>query len=137
MDALVADAHLRAVVAGIRGLGAARIPVTALAPRRSAAGLWSRYTSHRALAPDAGSDPPGFVSQIRRLAEERGPLVVDPGCEDSVEALLDGWDELPPRAILPFPSASVLEAIRDKRRLPELASGAGLVTPETLAVSTA
>jgi predicted ATP-grasp superfamily ATP-dependent carboligase len=133
MDALVADAHLRAVVAGLRGLGAAGIRATALAPRRSAAGLWSRHASGRAVAPDPRSDAPGFVARVREQALEHGPVVVYPGCEDSIEALVAGWDELPPRAVLPFPSAEIMRVIRDKRRLPELAADAGLRAPSTLA----
>jgi len=137
MDALVTDVQLPAAVAGIRGLGRARLDVLAVAPRRGSAGLWSRWAARRAIAPPPGSDPIGFVAALARLAAEHGPLVIYPGSENAIEAAIDHWDELSVAAILPYPGPGPLSTIRDKRRLPELAAAAGLQAPRTLAIATA
>jgi len=88
MDALVTDAHIPSAVAAIRALGWAGIRTTALAPERFAAGRWSRYADHRALGPDSTSDPVGFAAAVAELAGRRGPLLVYPGQEEALSALL-------------------------------------------------
>ena len=137
MDALVTDANERAVVAGLRGLGMSGLRVTALAPGRSAAGLWSRFTADRRVGPDPAVDPSGFAEEVAGLARANGPMVVYPGREEAIEALLGDWELMPPEAVLPYPAPNPLRAIRDKTRLPELAAAAGLRAPRTLAVTTA
>ena len=68
MDALVPDAHLNAAVAGIRGLGGAGLRVMAVGPGWTAAGLWSKHTAARAVAPSVVDDPGGYAE---RLAHSR------------------------------------------------------------------
>jgi hypothetical protein len=129
VDALVPDAHLNAAVAGIRGLGAAGLKVLAVGPGRTAAGLWSRHTFARAVAPSIVEDPRGYAERLRQLVAQRGPLVVYPSREETIEAMLlprGGWDG----AILPFPGARVLDRVRDKSRLMSTAGAAGIATPE-------
>ena len=130
MDALVTDVHIRSVVAGLRGLGRARIPVTAVAPRRHAGGLWSRYAARREVAPDPVDDPAGFSGRVGALAAQSGPFVVYPGREAAIDALLPRTGEPPAGIVLPYPGREPLEALRDKRRLSTLAASAGLGTPE-------
>jgi predicted ATP-grasp superfamily ATP-dependent carboligase len=128
-DALVPDAHLNAAVAGIRGLGMAGLSVMAAGPARTAAGLWSRYTAERAVVPSVVEDPRGYAARLAELTSDRGPLVVFPSREETIEALVtgrDGWDG----AVLPFPPARVLNRVRDKARLMNTADAAGLDTPE-------
>ena len=131
MYALVTDAHLRNAVAGLRGLGRAGVKVIALAPRRGAAGLLSRYATatavdgRRALRRASG-----------RLAAEHGPLVVYPGTEMTIDALLDGPSRASREVRLPYGNLEGLR-LRDKRALPELAAGTGLRAPRTLAETTA
>jgi predicted ATP-grasp superfamily ATP-dependent carboligase len=128
MHALVTDVHLRNAVSGIRGLGRTGERVMAVGRNAAAAGRWSRYASDRAVAPDVLNDAGGFAAAVIRLALEHGPAVLYPCQEESIEALLDA--ELPAEAVLPWPSAEVVRAVRDKRRIPELAAGAGLVVPD-------
>jgi len=131
LDALVPDAHLNAAVAGIRGLGGAGLSVLAAGPAWTAAGLWSRYTAERAVLPSVVDDPAGYAGRLRELAAERGPLVMFPSREETIDAMLadsSGWDGV----ILPFPAARILDRVRDKGRLMRTASAAGIDTPELL-----
>jgi biotin carboxylase len=122
VDALVADAHHPNAVAGIRGLGRAGVRVIALGPERLSAGRWSRWAAGREL----GEVP----SAVRR----HGPVVVYPGQESTIDALL----ELPAGHGLELPwNPDSLAALRAKRALPALASGHGLAVPDTLFDGTA
>lgn len=137
MRALVTDVHLRGAVAGLRALGRAGVPVLAVGPARTAAGLWSRHRDVAAVGPDVLEDPRAFVGRIAALAETHGPLVVYPGQEASIDALLAHADLLGDRAALPYPRPEVLPPLRDKRVLAELGASAGLAAPRTLARGTA
>ena len=137
MDALVTNTHVPSVLAGLRALGRAGLRVVAVDSRRAAPGLWSRYAAARALAPDPNVDPDGFAEAVGALAEQHGPLVVFPGEDEAVNALMAARHRLPEQAILPYPGPEPLAALRDKRRLPELASASGLATPQTLLAGTA
>jgi predicted ATP-grasp superfamily ATP-dependent carboligase len=116
MDALVADAQLDNAVAGLRGLGRAGVRAVAVGPRRSAAGRWSRYAAGRA------------VGDLARAAAAHGPVVVYPSQESTVDAVLAIAGD--PNVVLPWDPAT-LPALREKRRLPDLAAGRGLRTPVT------
>jgi predicted ATP-grasp superfamily ATP-dependent carboligase len=137
MRALVTDVHLRNAVAGLRALGLAGVPVLAMGPARTAAGLWSRRRDVAAVGPDVLEDPQAFVRRIAALAETHGPLVVYPGREESIDALVAHADLLGERAALPYPRPEGLPALRDKRALAELGASAGLSAPRTLALGTA
>ncbi len=134
MDALVTDAHIPSAVSGIRALGRAGLAVAALAPRRSAVGLWSRYCAARAVGPNSVTDPDGFVAAVQRVVERHGRLVVYPGQDEALNALVGGESGMPADAVLPYPGPEPLDALRDKSRLAGLAADAGLATPSTLAV---
>ncbi len=137
MDALVTDAHIPSAVSGIRALGREGLAVAALAPRRSAVGLRSRYSTAREVGPDSVADPDGFVAAVRRVVERHGWLVVYPGQDEALNALMAPAAALPAEAMLPYPGAEPLAALRDKARLADLAGAAGLSTPSALAVGSA
>jgi predicted ATP-grasp superfamily ATP-dependent carboligase len=137
MDALVTDAQIRAVVAGIRGLGRGGLRVLAASSQRTAAGRRSRFASERAITPESTSDPAAFAATVGRLASEHGPLVVYPGREEAIDAIVGAWSQLPPEAVLPYPSPDALNAIRDKPGLAALAEPVGLRAPATLVEATA
>ncbi len=132
MDALVTDAHIPSAVSGIRALGREGLNVAALAPRRSAVGLWSRYCADRVVGPDSVTDPGGFIAAVQRVVEHHGRLVVYPGQDEALNALAAA--DLPADAVLPYPGTEPLEALRDKGRLAGLAADVGIATPSTLAV---
>lgn len=134
--ALVTDAQLRAVLAGIRALGRAGVPVVVAGPDAGAPGLWSRHARVRLPAVGDGRRPIGLVESLTELARERGPLVVYPGQEATIDAFLAGWERLPPDLEMPYPSAEPLRLLRDKRALTQLAADAGLGAPATLVEGT-
>jgi len=134
MDALVTDAHIPSAVSGIRALGREGLAVAALGPRRSAVGLWSRYCAARIVGPDSVTDPGGFTTAVQHAVERYGRLVIYPGQDEALNALVAADARLPADAVLPYPGAEVLDALRDKGRLAGLATGVGLATPSTLAV---
>ena len=137
MDALVTDVHIASAVAGVRALGRVGLDVVGLAPRRGAAGLWSRYCAARAIGPDSLTDADGFVDAVRRVIERHGRLVVYPGQDEALNALMADAPAMPAEAVLPYPGAEPLAALRDKARLAGLAAAAGLSTPSTLAAGSA
>jgi predicted ATP-grasp superfamily ATP-dependent carboligase len=134
--ALVTDIHLRASLAGLRGLAAAGHEVVALGSRWSGGGLWSRHVRGRAVERRAETEPDALWRAIERLAAEHGPLVVYPAQERTIDGLL-ARRSLPGGARLPYPGIAGLQAIRDKRRLGELAEAAGIGAPGTMAEAAA
>ena len=134
MDALVTATHVPAAVSGLRALSRAGLRVVAVAPRRTAPGLWSRYAAARGITPDPTIDPGGWIDAVGALAERHGPLVVYPAADEGVNLLVDARarNRLPEQAIIPYPGPEPLAALRDKRRLAELASQSGLQSPRTL-----
>lgn len=129
------DVELRNAVAGLRGLGRAGIETVALAHRRAAAGSWSRYAAGREITPAVLDDPAGFAEAVGRIAAREGPLVVYPGREEALDALLANPPA--PAARLPYPGPDALHAIRSKPAVAERAAEAGLGAPDTIAVATA
>lgn len=141
-EALVTDAQLRSVVAGLRGLGRAGVGVRALSSRRAGAGRWSRHAVSRGLVPEVLHDPAGFVRAVaasaRGVVDAGGPApVVYPGREESVDALLEHAGVLTGVARLPYGDPAAVERLRDKRGLEELADEAGLSAPPTIMAATA
>ena len=135
VTAVVTDVDFRGPLNAVRALGRAGIPVVALAPHLGAAGVWSRYAAHRAIGPRPDADPEGFIARLSAIARARGDVVVYPGTEAAIDALLA--TPLPPEVVLPYPSLSILRALRDKSRLVTLAERAGLRTPVALATGPA
>lgn len=137
VDALVTDLHYRSAVAGLRALGRSGRTVLALAPKSGAPGLWSRFATERECGPDPAEDPNGFAANVGVLATAYGPLVVYPGREGAIDALLAPDAGLPPTAVMPYSGPRALALLRDKRSLAEAASEFGLRTPRELARGTA
>lgn len=133
VPALVTDVHLRAAVAAVRALGAAGVEVLAHASHRAAAGRFSRHVDARPLGPAPDLDSARFVESIVAVAAGRGPIVVLPGSEAALDALIPILAAPPEGILLPFGNASALAELRDKGRLAELARGAGILTPRVVA----
>jgi predicted ATP-grasp superfamily ATP-dependent carboligase len=117
VDALVADAHHPNSVAGIRALGRAGVRVIALGPEHLSAGRWSRFAAGRERG------------DLAAAAARRGPVVVYPGEEPTVDSLLGL--AAAPGIVLPWNPGS-LAPLRAKRALPALAAAHGLGAPATL-----
>src|SRR5256714_2344529 len=125
MDALVADAHLRNAVAAPRGLAGPGIGPFAHDSARRAAGRWSRSA--------AGRD----TADLADAAVRRGPIVVYPGQEATIDRLLALRPRLGGGVVLPYPGPEAVRALREKRGLPALAAQHGLAVPDTLFEGTA
>ncbi|HEX8065104.1 MAG TPA: ATP-grasp domain-containing protein [Thermoleophilaceae bacterium] len=87
-------------------------------------------------APDSVADPRAFAARIVELVAEHRPRVVYPGQEEALEALLAARDALPDPGVLPYPDNDIVQRVRSKSDLPELASGFGLAVPASLAEAT-
>lgn len=139
MKALVTDVHLPSAVSGVRGLGRAQCQVVALGDGWSAAGLWSRYATSRAVGPTPGDDAAAFALRVLELAGRHGPLAVYPGSESAITALFDHGGCLGEAARLPYLDTPVgaIRSLRDKGELAAVARSACLAVPRTLARGTA
>jgi len=69
------------------------------------------------------------------MGDRSGSLLVYPGQESSIDALLSG--PLPAHVRLPYSDLNALAMLRDKRRLAVVAGEAGLASPQTLVEATA
>jgi predicted ATP-grasp superfamily ATP-dependent carboligase len=127
----VTEVEHRSALAGLRGLGRARIRVLAMGGYPLAGGLWSRFASARAVGPSPTAA--GFVARVNELARQYGPLVVYPGTERSLTTLLQDSEALDPQAVLAFPTGAPATQLRDKRCMAGLALDAGLHSPAILA----
>ena len=134
-EALVTEVEHRSALAGVRGLGRAGIPVLAVGSHPLAGGLWSRFASAHAVGPPPSAD--GFLARLGELAGRYGPLVVYPGTEQSLTAILQDGVAFGPDTELPFPTGAPATRLRDKRCTPDLAQEAGLQSPAILAQGTA
>jgi biotin carboxylase len=129
---VVADVQHRGAVAGLRALGRAGLRPVALGPDLSAAGLWSRYATASAVVQEAPGDLRGA---LRELVRRHGDVVVYPGTEATLDAVLDAAVVVPGvRAPVP---AGPTRLLRDKAGLGELARGTGLGAATTLVEGTA
>src|SRR5205085_1852769 len=98
------------------------------------------YLELGALAVNAGRRSEGLrllaaavaLEPRDEVAPRRGPIVVYPGREATIDALLALRPRLGGGVVLPYPDPDAVRALRDKRGLAELASGCGLPTPATL-----
>jgi len=133
--ALVTDAHLRSTLHGIRALGRAHIETVAVADSWKASGLWSRHAAARAVVPPTASER--FAGAVAEVAERHGPLVVLPGREAALDALVHRDSDLPAGCLLASPGPEALERVRSKPALADIAARAGLRTPPTLLVGSA
>lgn len=128
---LVTDVHARGPIAGLRALGCAGLRPIAVAPGRMAPGLWSRYAGARVTGADAIGEPIDFVRRVAEAASIDSEVVVYPGQEESLDALLAHQEMLPANARLPYPPGAG-EALRNKATLTRLADAAGFRPPDTL-----
>ena len=127
--AAVADADVRSSVWFLRGLVRAGIRTLALSHQRPSAGFRVRGIVRNVTTPDPARDPAGFVATLEAAAAGR-ELIVYPGREESLTALLDHPPAAPVR--LPYPDSRATALVRDKAWLEAHAAGAGLRTPTTV-----
>ncbi|MEA2404021.1 MAG: hypothetical protein QOE08_668 [Thermoleophilaceae bacterium] len=128
---LVTCVHTRGAVAGLRALGVAGPGPIAVGPGWTAAGLWSRYTRRRVAGADTIEAPVDFVRRVGEAASGFPEVVIYPGQEESLDALLAHEKLLPAHARLPYPPGAGAD-LRNKASLARLAEAAGFNPPRTL-----
>jgi predicted ATP-grasp superfamily ATP-dependent carboligase len=138
MSAVVTDADLRNVVAGIRALGRGGAAVLACGPTARAAGIHSRHALLGEVVPPVTAAPVKFSRAVATLASGLSPadglpVIVHPGREEAIDALL-GADPSANLWRLPWPRSSV-RLLRDKAELELLAGGAAVRTPAVVEVT--
>lgn len=113
-----------------RSLGRRGLMVTGVALERADFGLRSRYLAARHLV--LGDDRDERILGILRETASDGPVVLFAERDEHVDFVLRRWEELRELATVPLPDdRAAVEALRDKRRLAEVATAAGLPTPGT------
>lgn len=111
-----------------RSLGRSGVPVTGIAYERTDFGVRSRHLARRAVAA-------GDAEVVLRLlrASERRPVLF-PERDESVQLVLDRWDEIRELADLPLPDdIEVVHRLRRKDLLRAEAERAGVPLPPTIA----
>ena len=134
---VVTDVWARGAVAAVRAFGQAGLQPIVAAASGAAAGLWSRYRSGQIVGADPVRRPEEFVRLIGSIAEGGADVVIYPGQEESLDALLAHSDLLPPSAVLPYPDASAVDQVRNKATMKRHAERVGFRPPETLFEGTA
>ncbi len=121
----------------IRDLGRHGVPVLALDPDPSAAGLHSRFAAGM-VCPPPGDDEEALVGFLEWLGPRLpSSAVVFPTADAAVWTLSKHADRLAPWYLLPFARSEVMEQVFDRRRLIEAAHQAGVDVPRTMIVETA
>lgn len=134
MDVLVTDGNERAALAAARSLVQAGFEVGVAGRRLSLAGV-SRGVRHARLWTDPLADPVGYAAEVGALAQRLDVRVLLPVTDASVEPLLAGRRQIPPRVALPFPQLTTYRQASDKLEMLDRARRAGLDVPETLVLA--
>ncbi len=115
-----------------RSLGRAGVPVVGIGWEETDFGLRSRYLRRRyALSSDRGSAGERVLAALEEVARD-GRVLLIPERDESVEILLQHWDEVRTLADVPLPEdAEVTGRLRSKDRLLEEAIAAGIAVPRT------
>jgi D-aspartate ligase len=116
-----------------RSLGRSGVPVAGIAYEPTDFGVRSRHLWRRAVA--AGSEE--VVLRELREAGRRGRPILFPERDESVQLVLDRWDDVRELADLPLPDdADVVHRLRRKDLLRAEAERAGVLLPATIAPAT-
>lgn len=125
---LVTDGEERSALAVVRSLGRAGHRISVCSPRRRPLAGASRHAADVAVVPDPLASPHAYVEALRRLIGAMDAQVLLPMSEASLMALLPERERLG-GVLLPFPSASAFERIRDKQQVLEAGRSLGIGVP--------
>ncbi len=128
---LVTDQDERSGLAVTRSLSAAGFNVTAVAPRRSAPGLWSRSAAQRRLIPSPAISVDAFLSALEAILMARPHALLLPVSDDSLSLLSRESARFAPLVKLGMPRADVVERALNRAAIGEAAAWAGLPPPES------
>jgi D-aspartate ligase len=115
-----------------RALGRLGVPVSGIAWGDYEYGPRSRYLRNLAvISKDGGGRDAEILKAIRAAADERAVLFAD--SDASVDFILRHWNEVHEVADVPLPDdPKLVEALREKDRLPAEAARAGVEAPGTV-----
>ena len=113
-----------------RSLGRSGVPVSGVAYAPTDFGVRSRHLRRRAVA---AGDPEVVLRELREAGEHGRPILF-PERDESVQLVLDRWDEVRELADLPLPDdVDLVERLRRKDLLRAEAERAGIPLPATIA----
>jgi D-aspartate ligase len=123
---------LWAGLAVARSLGRAGVPVTGIAYQPTDFGVRSRHLRRRAVV---AGDAEVVLRELREAGRRGRPILV-PERDESVQLVLDRWDDVRELADLPLPDdAAVARSLRRKDEVRAVAERAGVPLPGTIAPS--
>lgn len=124
------DANQRSALAIIRSLGRRGLTVIAADPRPHPIGAASRYVTTQIRYSDPATSPSAFIRDVIAAAERLDIDLIIPAT-DLTTMLLASQPDLRNSVRLATPRADSYEALTDKARLFELATGLGIPAPVT------
>ena len=121
---------LWAGLAVARSLGRSGVPVTGIAYQPTDFGVRSRHLRRRAVA---AGDAEVVLRELREARRLGRPILV-PERDESVQLVLERWDEVRELADLPLPDeVAVVNSLRRKDEVRAVAERAGVPLPATIA----
>ena len=121
---------LWAGLAVARSLGRAGVPVTGIAYQPTDFGVRSRHLRRRAVA---AGDAEVVLRELREAGRLGRPILV-PERDESVQLVLDRWDDVRELADIPLPSEiAVVNSLRRKDEVRAVAARADVPLPSTIA----
>jgi predicted ATP-grasp superfamily ATP-dependent carboligase len=131
VNVLVTDTHYKNGLCAVRSLGRRGATVVAAAPRRLAAGAYSRFTSARVFYPPAQEDE--FLRVINRAIEHHSIDVILPMSQELVEVFARNRSKLPGDVRVPIADIEKIRIAADKGTALRFARCVGVPTPNVFA----
>ncbi|WP_224450037.1 ATP-grasp domain-containing protein [Haloprofundus salilacus] len=119
----------------VRSLGRHGVRPITVSERPTASGFSSRYSAESHVVPDPAEDLRGYEDALLSLAERPDVRTLVPMREADVFALARRREAFAEHVSTLWPSFEQLRAVHDRRRLVDIADGAGVSTPETQLLS--
>jgi predicted ATP-grasp superfamily ATP-dependent carboligase len=132
VNVLVTDVHYKNGLCAVRSLGRRGATVVAAAPRRLAAGAWSRFAAARIVYPAPAHDEE-FFSIINRAVERHAIDVILPMSLELVEVFARNRSRLPDHVQIPIADLDKFVVAADKAAAVALAKAVAVPTPSVFA----
>jgi predicted ATP-grasp superfamily ATP-dependent carboligase len=125
---IVTGGQFPAALAALRSLARHGFDPVAVATTRGSYARFSRSVAAIHRVPDVSASASRFVEGVAAICAGQDPVVLIPGTEPELVALVT-WSHLLPPSVLGLPSPETLHRATDKILLNELARAAGLEVP--------
>lgn len=134
MSVLVAPGNLRSALAVTRSLGRRGVAVTVADERLHSLAGASRYCRAARQVPSAARAPGAFVNALQHEVEQDKHRVVIPTDDIALSLITEARSRFEEHAVLPFPSAEIVQIAHDKGALMALAQEQGVPTPRSVVI---